>query len=44
MIDGVPIMKGATLTLNIIDGAFDDTFFDPQNFEPMIEVIVNENE
>jgi hypothetical protein len=41
-IDGVPIMKGSTLTFNIVDGQFDDQFFDPNNFEPMIEVLVNE--
>jgi hypothetical protein len=35
-------MKGATLTLNIIDGWFESEFFDPNNFEPMIEVIVND--
>ena len=43
-IDGIPIMKGSTLTLNVIDGEFDDQFFDPKAFMPMIEVIVNENE
>jgi hypothetical protein len=41
-IDGVPIMKGSTLTFNIVDGQFDDQFFDPNKFEPMIEVLVNE--
>ncbi len=41
-IDGIPIMKGSTLTFNIVDGEFDDQFFDPNSFEPMIEVIVNE--
>jgi hypothetical protein len=41
-IDGIPIMKGSILTFNIIDGEFDDQFFDPNSFEPMIEVIVNE--
>ena len=30
-IDGVPIMKGSTLTFNIVDGQFDDQFFDPTN-------------
>ena len=35
-IDGIAIMKGSTLTINIIDGEFDDQFFDPNNFEPMI--------
>ena len=41
-IDGIPIMKGSTLTFNIVDGEFDDQFFDANSFEPMIEVIVNE--
>ena len=41
-IDGIPIMKGSTLTFNIIDGEFDDQFFDANGFEPMIEVVVNE--
>ena len=41
-IDGIPIMKGSTLTFNIVDGEFDDQFFDPNSFEPMIEVVVNE--
>jgi hypothetical protein len=35
-------MKGSTLTFNIIDGEFDDQFFDANSFEPMIEVVVNE--
>lgn len=35
-------MKGSTLTFNIVDGEFDDQFFDPNSFEPMIEVVVNE--
>jgi hypothetical protein len=35
-------MKGSTLTFNIIDGEFDDQFFDANGFEPMIEVVVNE--
>ena len=43
-IDGVPIMKGSTLTLNIIDGEFDDGFFDANQFQPMIEVVVNNDE
>ena len=42
-IDGAPIMKGSTLTFNIHDGEFDDKFFDPAGFEPMIEILVNEN-
>tara|TARA_B110000285_G_C15008937_1_gene555366 strand:- start:36 stop:278 length:243 start_codon:yes stop_codon:yes gene_type:complete len=36
VIDGVPIMKGSTLNLNIIDGQFNGDFFDPRAFEPMI--------
>jgi len=36
LIEGVPIMKGSTLNINIIDGTFNDTFFDPRKFEPMI--------
>lgn len=43
-IDGVDIMKGSTLNLNIIDGEFDDQFFDAANFQPMIEIVVNDNE
>ena len=43
-IDGIPIMKGSTLTFNVIDGEFDDDFFASAAFEPMIEVLVNENE
>lgn len=39
MIDGVPIMKGSTLTFTIVDGEFDEQFFDPDRFEPMIEII-----
>jgi len=31
-IDGIDIMKGSTLNLNIIDGEFDDQFFDSNNF------------
>ena len=27
-IDGIPIMKGSTLNMNIMDGAFNNTFFD----------------
>lgn len=27
-IDGIPIMKGSNLTFNIIDGEFDEEFFD----------------
>lgn len=41
-IDGIPIMKGSTLTFNIIDGEFDDQFFDVNGFEPMINIVVNE--
>ena len=37
-------MKGSTLNLNIIDGEFDDQFFDSNNFQPMIEIVVNNNE
>jgi len=43
-IDGIPIMKGSTLTFNIIEGEFDSQFFDPKNFEPMIEILLNETE
>jgi len=43
-IDGIPIMKNSTLTLNIIDGEFDDEFFDPEAFEPMIEIVLNDAE
>lgn len=28
-IDGVPIMKGSTLNLNILDGWFEEDFFPP---------------
>ena len=35
-IDGVEIMKGSTLNLNIIDGKFNDDFFTSDSFEPMI--------
>ena len=38
-IDGVPIMKGSTLTFTIIDGELDEQFFDADRFEPMIEII-----
>lgn len=38
-IDGIPIMKGSTLTFTIIDGEFDEQFFDQERFEPMIEII-----
>lgn len=38
-IDGVPIMKGSTLTFTIIDGEFDDNFFDSNKFEPRIKII-----
>ena len=38
-IDGVPIMKGSTLTFTIVDGEFDEQFFDANRFEPMIEII-----
>ena len=43
-IDTVPIMKGSTLNINILDGHFEDSFFDANNFQPMIEVVINENE
>lgn len=43
-VDGVDVMKGSTLTLNIIDGAFDEEFFDSNSFQPMIEVVVNDME
>ena len=36
-------MKDSTLTFNIIDGEFDDQFFPPDKFEPMIEILINEN-
>lgn len=39
-----PIMKGSTLTFDILDGDFDDQFFDPDRFEPMIEISINGNE
>ena len=32
-------MKGSTLTFTIIDGEFDEQFFDVDKFEPMIEII-----
>jgi hypothetical protein len=35
-IEGIDIMKGSTLNLNIIDGQFNSEFFDPNEFEPMI--------
>lgn len=35
-IDGIPIMKGSTLNMNIMDGAFNNTFFDQNKFQPMI--------
>ena len=35
-IDQIPIMKGSTLNINIIDGHFEDSFFDAANFQPMI--------
>ena len=35
-------VEGSTLTFNIHDGEFDDQFFDPATFEPMIEILVNE--
>ena len=41
-IDGIPIMKGSTLTFNIVDGEFDGQFFDAAVFEPMISIVVNE--
>ena len=44
VVDGIPIMKGSTLTFNIIDGEFDDQFFDINAFEPMINIIVNEDQ
>jgi len=31
-IDDKDIMKGSTLNINIIDGHFEDTFFDSSNF------------
>lgn len=37
-------MKGSTLNINIIDGHFEDTFFDSRNFQPMIQVIINEQQ
>ena len=39
-IDRVPIMKGSTLTFTIVDGEFDEQFFDVDKFEPMIEITV----
>jgi len=36
LIDGIEIMKGSTLNLNIIDGKFNDDFFTSDSFEPMI--------
>jgi len=44
LIEGVPIMKGSTLNLNIIDGQFDSDFFDPKQFSPMIQIVVNDDE
>ena len=41
-IEGIPIMKGSTLTFNIIDGEFDGAFFNEEFFEPMISIVVNE--
>ena len=41
-INGTPIMKGSTLTFNIIEGEFDGEFFDENQFEPMIEIIVSD--
>jgi len=35
-------MKGSTLTFNILDGEFDNDFFDEEQFEPMIEIVVSE--
>ena len=32
-------MKGSTLTFTIVDGEFDEQFFDANRFEPMIEII-----
>ena len=32
-------MKGSTLTFTIVDGEFDEQFFDAERFEPMIEII-----
>lgn len=29
-------MKGSTLNLNILDGWFEEDFFPPNQFEPMI--------
>ena len=43
-INGRSIMKGSSLTFDIIDGDFDDQFFDPERFEPMIEITVNGTE
>lgn len=37
-------MKGSTLNLNIIDGEFNPDFFDPRQFEPMIQIVVNDDE
>lgn len=37
-------MKGSTLTFDILDGDFDDQFFDPERFEPMIEITINGTE
>jgi len=36
----VTINKGSTLSLNIIEGEFDDTVFDINEFTPMIEVVI----
>jgi hypothetical protein len=43
-IEGIPIMKGSTLTFNIIDGEFDSQFFNAEQFEPMISIVVNEQQ
>lgn len=36
-------MKDSKLEFNIIDGEFDDQFFPADRFEPMIEILINEN-
>ena len=36
------IMKGSTLSLNIVEGEFNDEFFDPNAFTPMIEVVIKD--
>ena len=43
-IDNFDIMKGSTLNINIIDGEFKDNFFDANKFQPMIQVIINEQQ